>query len=1817
MSTSGLRCCSNLSAVTGRVFAWSVGALASLGIAALNADEVPGTVDESFTVKAVQGGKITQLVQQPDGKVLVAGNFTKVNGTDRAWVIRLNTDGSVDESFNFTASPSWEFQITEMVLAVQPDGRILLFNNHSFASLIRLNVDGSSDSSFAPPAMHTSSGPEAHAILLQEDGKILVGGRFSTVNGTARSNLARINADGTLDTTFSLAVGGRVKMLQALENGSVLIGGEITTVGGTSVNKVAKINDSGQLDTSFAPALVPGVTSVNVAVVLEDGRLRLGGSRSGANSDPAGWVAGLLTNGEVDPSFNTWMSTEGIVEALVLRNLESSGYLIGGGFTDDNGTAQSAVQSLDQGGMPQVEAQQVDMVNSRASALLPLADGRVLVGGDVVTVGNQSRLGLARLQANLSLDHDHRLQFTHPRYPDSEDRMATLRLERLADGRVATMGRVDALISADGNTYQPVSPIGVLTAGRQIDEGFSAAPSGRPLTMAEAVASTQDGQLLIGGATDKKSPVATAPVSRFSSAGGWDETFLIQPSSLEWVGGLEVLPDGKVIGGGNANYFVPGLEGAVRRWLPDGQEDPEFAVTPVGKVNQVRRLPDGRILVIESQMIRRLRSNGEVDTGFKPVSFIGGFIEEVKLLPGDRLIAVGSFGAANGVLANRMVKLHADGSVDTSFNTWGGPNHTVHDVVVRKDGDIVIAGTFQMVDGMSCRFLMQLDSSGKRRPDFVTVEDLDGACYALLQDGDQAVLVGGSFQTFDGLAAEGLARVWLKPSGPAPAIPIPPEMQALAVSAYRAMLTWSIVPNAEGYVIERRVVGDTDWIPIHFPTGTMTSFEDDTVTALLAYEYRIRAWNSAGESAPVITDSITMPPNEGMLGTLLPGNELDLWRQGHIQSLARQTDGKILVGGNFSRAHGLLRKNIARLDSNGNLDESFVVEGGPSSEVLCIGVQSDGKIIIGGTFLRIGEVEQRFIARLLPNGTLDPTFAIQPGLDQGPGGSVRSLKVLPDDKIVVGGSFQNWAGDTTRGYVARLNADGSLDNTFDAARPNAPVNAVTVSPDGRVYLAGTFSNIVNRDGTSLRVTRLARLLVTGKVDESLGIIATSYNSTTASLAFHSLDLLPNSEIMAAGGFDMVNGINYAGLVRLQEDGTISPSFPVGIGSSGVVRSVTTLDANRVAIAGTFWSYGGERRDGFAIVSTGNVLQPGVPMLFPTSGEVVMALPDGNCLVGGEFRTAQETRHQSVAKVSTPTGTVDPSFYASFSRGGSVHRMLRLAEGGTLIMGNFSSVGGPDDLGVPHYGMLKLLPDDSIDPAFARGPGFEQTVRAVAETVDGKILVSGNFGRFGLNTIYRLARLHADGSFDDSFAPPTEGSSSLIYSILPEQDGKVTVGGELTSFAGQNRWQLARFSENGALLPDFSNFPSSNPKLTRKLHRDSQGRMLRAGNFNRMGTTLRSYLGRLLSDDTVDADFAPYSNGNVNDLYLDTEGRMTVAGSFTAVGPSQLVSGNLPRPGLARFFVNGEADHSFRTPLNTGSNVTGFAQGGEDNLLAFGTLNGLVSDRSLLVARFFEDGVHDQSFESPTLTSGAIVDAIAGENRVLIGGTFVDVNGEPRIGLAKLRLQPVQPPPDAPSGLTLSGLATGMITLTWGANPASNGYVLEGKQGGSSAWQVLHLGASEVLHYQHSGLAGGDTWSYRLKAFNAIGYSAYSPVLTAMVPGTFAQWLNAWGAASDASPTSDDDGDGITLFEEYARGLSPFSKDSAIGSTLVVEDNRLELTYFRAQPSLVYQVYRSDDLIDWTLIGVDQGGDGPWVTATTAITTTTPRRFLKLVVATAP
>jgi uncharacterized delta-60 repeat protein len=278
-----------------------------------------------------------------------------------------------------------------------------------------------------------------------------------------------------------------------------------------------------------------------------------------------------------------------------------------------------------------------------------------------------------------------------------------------------------------------------------------------------------------------------------------------------------------------------------------------------------------------------------------------------------------------------------------------------------------------------------------------------------------------------------------------------------------------------------------------------------------------------------------------------------------INSASIQTDGKIIIAGDFSSYNGVVRNRIARINSDGSLDETFNPGSGSISELLTTAIQPDGKILVGGRFSYFGGLEQNRITRLNPDGSVDEGF----NTGTGASGDVYLLAPQIGGKILLVGDFELFNG-TSKKRIARLNLDGSLDESFNPeSGANSWINTFVVNSDGKIIIGGDFTAY-----NEIPANRIARLNPDGSLDESFNI-GTGFNKMVITSSIQS-----NGKIIVGGDFTSINGTPINRIARLNTDGSLDGTFDVGTGASSFVWTSAIQPDGKIIIGGFFGLYGG-------------------------------------------------------------------------------------------------------------------------------------------------------------------------------------------------------------------------------------------------------------------------------------------------------------------------------------------------------------------------------------------------------------------------------------------------------------------------------------------------------------------------------------------------------------------------------------------------------------------------------------------------------------------
>ncbi len=362
----------------------------------------PGSIDTGFNPGSGADKNVYDIALQQDGKIIIAGDFANYNSTNRNGIARLNADGSLDATF-YPGKGVEEYQSVN-TLAIQPDGKIIIggyftsYNEIPCNFIARLNADGSLDNSFKPG---TGADNTIDIVYFLPDGKIIIGGVFTTFNGTTCNHIARLNADGSLDAGFKPGTGAdvRVQAIALLPDKKIIIGGMFKSFNGNACGRIARLNADGSLDKTFNSSGVGADSEVSAIEILPDGKIIIGGSFKVYNSVSRICLARLNANGSLDAGFNPATNTKAIsINDLIIQ---SDGKIViqTSASSDASYFGITTVTRLNSDGSLDSNFNTGKGPDTDIYTLTLQPDGKILAGGMFSNFNNTAAKGIVRINA--------------------------------------------------------------------------------------------------------------------------------------------------------------------------------------------------------------------------------------------------------------------------------------------------------------------------------------------------------------------------------------------------------------------------------------------------------------------------------------------------------------------------------------------------------------------------------------------------------------------------------------------------------------------------------------------------------------------------------------------------------------------------------------------------------------------------------------------------------------------------------------------------------------------------------------------------------------------------------------------------------------------------------------------------------------------------------------------------------------------------------------------------------------------------------------------------------------------------------------------------------------------------------------------------------------------------------------------------------------------------------------------------------------------------------------------------------------------------
>jgi uncharacterized delta-60 repeat protein len=1311
-------------------------------------------------------GVVYGLALQPDGKTIVVGDFFSYDQTSRSCIARATASGYLDTTFN--PGLGADSFITSIALTTNNESVIggdFTSYNGSFSGHIALvGTNGALDASFNPgqgfedPVFATVA-----AIATQTNGQILVGGSFSSYNGAPINNLARLNLDGSLDASFNpgTALNGSVNAIAVQPNGQIVVGGDFTAVGGiVGQDHIARFNPDGSLDTTFDPGSGTDHDHTIYAIGLQpDGNIVIGGDFTLVNGQSENGIARLTSSGALDTTFYSGTGLDGPVYSLtvqtnVIYSTTNSSFVVqtnftiyvGGAFTSYNGTHRLGFVRVNADGT--IDTSFLDTAYNQFAGLTrvyyadPVGTVQASVvqpNGDVLIGGSFQQLGGGEYNANI------RSNSFIGAFPSKISR-SNIRnhsnFARLHGGATEGPGNV----GLNYTSYSVNKSSSSLFVGLTRTNGFLG-PAAANFTVIPGLA--QNGlDYLYSGNYNGSSPLY------------WILWEYLGPSRMHSDGlfGPNAVPTDAVFGGA---------------W--SGTKYGAVNLTVTGNTNSLNNLT-ASFLLSNPDMDQFYLGGENIPLGVG----LGESTAPLTLIEDRHQSGTFGFAASSyvGTGLNAPIALTRTsgnyGSVSVTYTTTTNGSTAVANVDYRPTPGGSASLTFLASDTTKT-FNVQILNSNYNSSVEKTVN----------------LLLTGLNPPVNGIAYFGLTNAVLRIINPnfQGFLNLSSNSYGAPLSAGSVTITVNRSVGSKGTLAvvcattNGTAVSGTDFIGF---TNTLSWTSGDVTPRTITIPFlnsgviggnkqfgiRLSSPQLNGVSTPALfaatgtTNAVVTITNDNSYGTFQFSAPSYVVNENGAYSRitvirTRYTNGTASVNfatanasavapANYVATNGTLTFAPGQLAASFNvvINDDHVADPPPSAFFFTVALSSPSSGALLGTPAVVSNYIVDAYSYIRPAGAGDTSF--NPGT--GMNGPVLALTLQSSGKIVAAGGFTSVNG-VPKNYVARLNTDGTLDNTgflYGLAGANGTVYALADQSDDKILVGGAFTSF---NGAGIVRNRITRLNTDGSLDSSFNPGAGA-DSAVYSVAETFIGGV--RKIYAGGAFSTMGGVSHPNLVRLNDNGSVDGGFAPGTGPNGTVFAVAAYPTNSV----------------FA----------------------------GKVLVGGAFSSLNNFSVGNIARLNAD-GSPDTNFNFNLSASDTVRAIAIQSDGSVLIGGDFTSV---DGVAMNH--VARLNSDGSLDGSFNIGAGINGTVNGIAVQADGRIVVVGQFSQANGVTRNGITRLLPNGAADPSINFGDGANGAVDAAVIQPSDQMIVIGGAFTQYNDQPAGRIARIyggSETGSGAFEFT------------------------------------------------------------------------------------------------------------------------------------------------------------------------------------------------------------------------------------------------------------------------------------------------------------------------------------------------------------------------------------------------------------------------------
>ncbi|MCC6702442.1 MAG: T9SS type A sorting domain-containing protein [Fluviicola sp.] len=689
-------------------------------------------------------GFINKIVQLPGGKLLIGGYFTSYNGEHTTSLVKLNSDGSRDISFNVSIIGDGNSNSNVTDIIPLQNGNILVsgffrnVNNTPISGIVMLDSTGMIVSNFNVEGVNSTTSSSWIANLhLQENGKILLYGSFNEFNSNPCNRLIRLNTNGTLDSTFNSNITNAFiyKCISQID-GKIILAGNFDGNSSPNSFKLFRLLETGEIDTTFVENDLGNNAFIFDIKTQTTGKLIVAGKFSNYMGVTTGGIIRLNEDGTIDNSFtlNTSNFTKNIKKIELLS--DDSFYAVGD-FNNFSNQAQQCIVKLSADGLLDpylnIDYDFNPEVNNVSAIVNDIV---VLPNGNLICVGLFNLYKGVAVKNMISLFPNGDLNVEFLPYTGSNGFVNCIKTDAL--NRIIVGGEFTMYNNVRTGALFRLNENGTLDTTFQIGIG----PNG----YIKSIQIQYDGKIVVAGNFSNFNGINRNGIVRLLENGSIDLNYnpgdiFLTNNNVPIVNSIVLQGDGKIIAGGNFGYALLNGYPAFNliRFETDGSRDYSFnsSDNSFDDIKHIELCSDNQIIVLKSNHLYRYLPNGEEDYLYNLYNDVIAF----------------SIDNNDNIIMNNdqfLLSITIDGSL---IDYYPSPS-SAHSFLFQPDGKLIVGTEIGLT-----RFNTDNTIDATFEPSILTTSLLfqKVTCLAGQQHGQ--ILYGGSFKLYNNVIANNIGRL--------------------------------------------------------------------------------------------------------------------------------------------------------------------------------------------------------------------------------------------------------------------------------------------------------------------------------------------------------------------------------------------------------------------------------------------------------------------------------------------------------------------------------------------------------------------------------------------------------------------------------------------------------------------------------------------------------------------------------------------------------------------------------------------------------------------------------------------------------------------------------------------------------------------------------------------------------------------------------------------------------------------------------------------------------------------------------------------------